>query len=70
MPTHRVSRASLHEDLMDIERRQGERVLSVVVDPEDNSRYIIETELRTAPETRATVYDPFADVWTSTGRSA
>lgn len=52
MPIHHVSRATLHEDLQDIERRQGERVMSITPDPEDGSRFLVITEYQTI-ETRA-----------------
>lgn len=55
MPTHRILRATLHEDLLDIERKQGEKVLSIVVDPDDSQRYIVETEKRSTLETRGSV---------------
>lgn len=50
MPTHRILRAGLHEDLKDIERKQGERVLSIEVDPEDSAFYVVETCYRTADD--------------------
>lgn len=52
MPTHRVPRASLHEDLLDIERRQGEKVDSIIVDPADSAFYLIETRYDHTAETR------------------
>lgn len=53
MPEHRVPRATLHEDLQDIERHQGERVMSIIVDPNDSGFYLVHTEYRTL-ETRVT----------------
>lgn len=44
MPVHHVPRASLHEDLQDIERHQGERVLRIVPDALDSSFVYIYTE--------------------------
>ena len=44
MPTHRISRASLHEDLIELGRRQGERIVSVTPDPFDPDRYLVLTE--------------------------
>lgn len=52
MPTHRVPRGTLHEDLLDIERVQCERVMSVVVDPDDTAFYIIETTVGNGVEMR------------------
>lgn len=43
MPLHRIPRASLHEDLFDLTRRQGERVVSVTADPFDPV-YLVATE--------------------------
>jgi hypothetical protein len=44
VPIHRVPRASLHEDLQEITRRQGERIVSVTPDPFDPERYLVLTE--------------------------
>ena len=44
MPLHRIPRASLHEDLFDLTRRQGERVVSISADPFDPDRYLVATE--------------------------
>ena len=44
MPIHRVPRASLHEDLQDLGRRQGERIVSVTPDPFDPERYLVLNE--------------------------
>lgn len=52
MPTHRVPRGTLHEDLLDIERVQCEKVLSIVVDTDDSAFYIVETRFNTDVETR------------------
>lgn len=53
MPTHRVPRATLHEDLLDIERRQGEKVDVILADPADTAFYIIETHYDRTVETRS-----------------
>jgi hypothetical protein len=44
VPIHRVPRASLHEDLLEITRRQGERIKSVMPDPFDPERYMVLTD--------------------------
>ncbi len=54
MPVHRVSAASLHEDLQDIQRKQGERVKSISSDPFDPEFFLVYTEYL-GLETRATV---------------
>lgn len=46
MPVHRVPRATLHEDLLDIDRKQCERVMSITPDPDDSTRFIVITEFR------------------------
>lgn len=46
MPVHRIPRVTLHEDLLDIERKQGERVMSITPDAEDSTRFIVITEFR------------------------
>lgn len=37
MPIHRILKAHLHEDLLDVERAQGERVVRTV----DDGEYVI-----------------------------
>lgn len=44
MPIHRVPAASLHEDLEDIQRRQGERVISITSDPLAPAFFVVRTE--------------------------
>lgn len=66
MPVHRIPRSSLDEDLKDITRKQGERVIDISYDGDEA---LVITEYITV-ETRLTAYDPDADVWTSTGHSA
>ena len=43
MPTHRIPRARLHEDIVAIER-EGERVVQAFLDPDDPARYIVITQ--------------------------
>ena len=43
MPIHKVPRARLHEDSVSIER-EGERIIQVMLDPDDESRWIIVTQ--------------------------
>lgn len=43
MFTHRVPRATMHEDLLDIKRVQCERVVSIEVDPSDPEFYLVHT---------------------------
>lgn len=43
MPIHRIPRARLYEDLCSIER-EGERIVQVVLDPEDDKRWLVVTQ--------------------------
>lgn len=43
MPIHRVPRARLHEDIVSIER-EGERIVQVVLDPDDAGRWLVVTQ--------------------------
>ena len=52
MPVHRVPAASLHEDLQDIQRKQGERVKSITSDPFAPEFFLVYTEY-VSLETRA-----------------
>lgn len=51
MPVHHIPRATLHEDLLELVRKQGERVRHIIPDPNDPDRYEVVTEFITA-ETR------------------
>jgi hypothetical protein len=43
MPIHRVPRGRLYEDSVSIER-EGERIVQVVLDPDDDKRWIVVTQ--------------------------
>ena len=43
MPIHRIPRARLYEDIVSIER-EGERVVQVIPDPENESRWLVVTQ--------------------------
>jgi hypothetical protein len=52
MPIHRVPRARLYEDSVYIER-EGERIMQVFLDPDDDTRWIVVTQWKGADlETR------------------
>jgi hypothetical protein len=52
MPVHRVARARIHEDVIDIEH-QGERIVAVVPDGDRSTHVLIFTDyIRPAIETR------------------
>lgn len=51
MPEHRIPRASLHEDLIRLDR-EGERVQSIVNDPHDPDRYLVVTVYKDGLELR------------------
>lgn len=42
MPTHKIPRATLHEDLMSLER-EHEHVWSMILDPDDATVFVVET---------------------------
>lgn len=46
MPVHRVPRATLHDAITIIGRKDGEHVLSVTPDPNDTDYYLVITEER------------------------
>jgi hypothetical protein len=43
MPIHKVPRARLYEDSVAIER-EGERIVQVMLDPDDSSRWLVITQ--------------------------
>ena len=43
MPTHRIPRAHLHEDLIAL-KREHEDVVSIVTDPDDAERFLVTTK--------------------------
>lgn len=43
MPIHKIPRARLHEDITSIER-EGERVVQVMLDPDDPTRWLVFTQ--------------------------
>jgi hypothetical protein len=43
MPIHKVPRARLYEDSVSIER-EGERIIQVMLDPDDDSRWFVITQ--------------------------
>lgn len=51
MPTHRIPRATLHEDLISLER-EHESVVSMAPDSEDRNFYIVVTRYCNELETR------------------
>lgn len=52
MPIHKVPRARLYEDSVSIER-EGERIVQVMLDPDNASRWLVITQWVYAPiETR------------------
>ncbi len=54
MPIHHIPRARLYEDIVSIER-EGERVVQVVLDPDNDNRWLVVTQWigADAVETRA-----------------
>lgn len=43
MPEHHIPRGRLHEDIVEL-RREHEEVVSIAVDPDDVTRYIVTTK--------------------------